>query len=482
MKIVVTYACLLIVCCALFQLPLLGQAITGPNVVCPNVPVHFAFSGTNCSATWLPVTGPDNVTIAAQSGNSIDYIFPAQKVAAVYRLSVGYACGSTGGTIGLEVTVNTVGYITSTNIDVPCTSKGNQTFIFGMQGIQGTPVWSNNAGWPIASGPTTTQGAQTEITYNINNTSIGTVSVVVPNNLCPGSQPNEETFRVTRSLSALSAPVFTTSTKNICASSSAVFTVTPVDNATNYIWTASNPGVLINGQPSPATISAANGGNSVTLSSGSTTSTGGTMTVTAQTGCGQTPVTSSNLTIGPAVVTIGGPSNVNARAVTYVALPELPGGKYTWYPGGATILTGAGTNSVFLQFPTDQGVFTTQVAVSITGSPATCGTTVNATKAVTVNGRMLFEVSPNPASNVINVSSASAINEMTARTSIIQKQTEISEIMIVDKLNNIKKIVKYPAGTRNVHIDVSNLPADMYILRIRNADTWSSRQIIVGAH
>ncbi|MFL5748148.1 MAG: hypothetical protein ACJ751_25975 [Niastella sp.] len=476
---IITYACML--CCILFQLPLFAQSISGPSVVCPNVPVRFTFKPTStadCSFTFQGVTGPDNVYVAAQSGNTIDYVFPAHKVAAVYRLSVGYACGSVADVAAMNVTVNTVGYGTGTTRDVPCVSRGNQTFFFDMGAMEGTPTWSNNAGWPIAGGPSTTQGKETSITYNINNSIAGVVSVVVNNTLCPGSQANSETYTITRSLSTLAAPVFTAKPLNICTNSTAVFAVSPVDNATSYVWTASNAGVLINGQASPLTVSAANGGNSVTLSAGATTSTGGMVTVTAQTDCGQTPAASAGLTVGPVGIVISGPANVISKPVSFVANPAITGATYTWYPGG-TIISGAGTNSIFVQFYIDEVAYTTQVAVDVSGSTATCGTKIHATKTVNVKGHTLFAVSPSPASNILNVSVPSVISEMAAKTS---KSTEISEIMIIDKLNNIKKIIKFPAGTKNTTINVSNLPADMYILRIRNIDEWSSQPIIVGGH
>jgi hypothetical protein len=109
---------------------------------------------------------------------------------------------------------------------------------------------------------------------------------------------------------------FTASPINICTNSTAVFAVSPVDNATSYVWTASNTGVLINGQASPLTVSAASGGNSVTLSAGATTSTGGTVTVTAQTDCGQTPAASTALTVGRVGIVISGPINVASKPVS----------------------------------------------------------------------------------------------------------------------------------------------------------------------
>lgn len=484
MKIVVTYLSILVLSIVLCS-SMSAQSISGPKTVCPFQPVTYTFvppATGACSITWEQVLGPDQVVASNQSGNTIQYTFPAHRSGAVYHLAVGYACPGSGGVATFDVTVNTVGLLTSENRDIACSLTGTQTFTFDMTGISGTPVWSNDAGWPVAV-PSQTVGTTNSITYNVNNHNSATITVQVENSLCPGSAVNQKTFNISRSAStSLPAPVINNAAIEfqLCNNAQLAVSATPYTDAVNYIWNATAPGITINGQVPPVTVSAANGGNSITLGSGSASGTG-SVTCTVQTSCGTTPATSASLTVGTPNFVLSGPTNTGVgRNVTYTVLPDLPGVSYEWEPGGARIITG-GDHKIVVQWPESAGGLSTTMGCLLTGTP-TCGRTILVSLDVQLAGGA-FLVSPNPATNTVNISQetiAASGNAKLNQTRV--SPSSIDEVQVLDKFNNIKKTRKFAAGTYNTSIDVSDLPADVYILHIRSGKEWTSKKIIVSTH
>jgi len=101
---------------------------------------------------------------------------------------------------------------------------------------------------------------------------------------------------------------------------------------------------------------------------------------------------STTLTVGP----ITGPANtcINGTNYTY-SIPAVSGGTYTWtVPSGATILSGQGTNSIYVSVGSIAGT----VSVSVTA----CGNVGTANLPITVN--------PNPTITNISVTPATCSN------------------------------------------------------------------------
>jgi hypothetical protein len=74
------------------------------------------------------------------------------------------------------------------------------------------------------------------------------------------------------------------------------------------------------------------------------------------------------------------------------------------------------------------------------------------------------ELFPNPARNQVNIKLKQINDNQKA-----SKLNDIREVRILDKLGNVKKIVKYPVNTKEISIDVINLPIDIYYLDVSDS-------------
>jgi Secretion system C-terminal sorting domain len=136
----------------------------------------------------------------------------------------------------------------------------------------------------------------------------------------------------------------------------------------------------------------------------------------------------------------------------------------TWYQQG--------NNLQFYFYNTFQ---TAVFRVRITNS---CGITslgyrFNSTDAVCTGGPLLrLSVSPNPTSNVMNIS-------LTDRTSKAERK-EIIEVRVVDKMGNVKQKWNYAKGSgiQSRQIDISNLPTDTYNIMAFDGNSWTVEKII----
>jgi len=494
MKLIVTMRWLIAILFICLQLPLLAQTtpyIDGPSSVCPNTTVRFEFKPSGCSSVVFgDVQGPLPVTVVGRTNSYIDVIFPQVTTSAPFRILASYSCQNASPVVGnlvKEVTVKMTS-ASSSSLSIPCEFSGNYTFKYGMEPAEATNIsWSNTAGWSQVGQIQPPYDGQagikmSDVTYNINNTSSGAVTISFGNSGCPNLPASSQTFNVTRPTSnSLAAPVFTTKPTQMCRNTTTTFTVQPYANAISYTWNSSQPGIKINNQTPPVTIPASSNGNSVTVTSGST-DVNTNITVTATSVCGQTLAASGSLTVGQIQLRVTGPTMVAAGDISdYVCSPVLTGATYEWQPGGAIIRNGDGSYKIRAEWPQGVGGVPTTVGVVVSNHPATCGGFIVAYLDVFVADPGVFLISPNPASTSITVSAQNRISaKSNAKTAVTPVQ--INEIMIVDKFNNIKKITKYPSGTTNISVDVSNLPADMYILRIRSNDTWISRQVMISGH
>lgn len=83
----------------------------------------------------------------------------------------------------------------------------------------------------------------------------------------------------------------------------------------------------------------------------------------------------------------------------------------------------------------------------------------------------IVEMFPNPARNRITLRLKQFNNKQEQ-----PKLKEIRQIRIIDKISNVRKIVKYPSNTNTIIVDVSNLPLDIYYVEVtdgRNSERLS---------
>lgn len=79
-------------------------------------------------------------------------------------------------------------------------------------------------------------------------------------------------------------------------------------------------------------------------------------------------------------------------------------------------------------------------------------------------------LSPNPATSSLLV----ALEEKGDKT----KKRDISELRVLDKLGNVKLTRKYGKGQKNVSLDVSALPADVYTIMVHDGKDWTTEKFI----
>ena len=52
-------------------------------------------------------------------------------------------------------------------------------------------------------------------------------------------------------------------------------------------------------------------------------------------------------------------------------------------------------------------------------------------------------------------------------------------LQIVDKVKNIRKQYRYAISTSSVTLNISDLPTDVYIVRIFDGQKWINQQLVI---
>jgi len=353
--------------------PLPAPTIAGPAAVC-------ATSTGNVYTTQAGMTG---YTWSVSAGGSItagagtNAVTVTWNTAGAQTVTVNYTNGN-GCTAAAPVTYN----VTVNPLPAP-TITGTATLCSGLSATYTTQagmtnyVWSISAGGVITAGGTATSntvtvnwvnaGAQT-VSVNYTNSSGCTAGTATVYNVTVNPTP-------TPIINAFNTP---------CAGS------TPVDyytdlGMTNYVWTVSAGATIVSGQgtyhmqatwsvPGPGTVSVV-----YTNPTGCTSSTPGTYPVSVN----AMPATPGTIT-GTAAVCAG------AQGIAYSVPLVSFANSYVWVlPAGATIATGAGTNSITVNFSASavsgnisvagnndcgNGPFSPNFPVTVTPMPAAAGT------------------------------------------------------------------------------------------------------------
>ena len=331
--------------------PLPVPTITGPSPVC---------EGTTGN-TYTTEAGMSNYTWNISSGGTItagagtNTITVTWNTAGAQNVSVNYA-NLNGCTAQAPASFSvTVSPVPSPAISGPvsvCLGTGSCTY--------DTEAGMSNYQWAVSAGGTITSGTGTNtISVNWNTAGAHTVTVNYMNaGGCQSSIPGSLDVTV----NALPDPAGTiTGTNTVCAGASGViYSTTPIANTTFYIWTL----------PPGASIVAGSGTTSITVDF-SPTSLSGDIIVCGNNICGNGiasppfPVTVNQLpgACGP----IAGTDDVceGDEGIPYSIDPIVNATSYTWnIPPGAMITSGAGTNSILVDF----------IPGSVSGEVTVCGT------------------------------------------------------------------------------------------------------------
>lgn len=306
-------------------------------------------------------------------------------------------CGvnSIGTTCGVDMTFTTpailpaVITVAATNItNVTATLNGTVdaggasttvTFDYGLTTAYGTTV----PGVP----PTVTGNGATPVIANISGLILNTTYHYRVNGVNSVGTTNGTDMSFITTLCPYPGPPGTiTGPVNGCGNTPGnVYTVTPIVNATGYVWTI----------PPGAVITAGANTNSITVTLGNSS---GTVTVHGTNTCGDGPISSLAVTVNQAPVpTITGQNSmcVNSGYYNYSTQPGFT--NYTWtVSAGGTITFGAGTSTIQVTWNTAGAqtvsvnytnlngcsAFTPTVfPVTVTGMPSAAGT-ITGTSAV----------------------------------------------------------------------------------------------------
>jgi hypothetical protein len=431
--------------------PATPGAITGPVNVCAfrgtNTPVTYSIAAVaNASSyTW---TLPTGVTLVSGSGTtSIQVLIGSSFCGGNITVRSNSACGNSS-TRSLALNVSTPA--------TPASISGATTACPGNSQTYSTAAVNNATSyqWTLPTGTSITSGAGTNtITVSFGATFCGGSLSVRAVNGC--GQSSARSITISRNVPAtpasISGPV-----SNLCGGGTRTYSIAAVSGATSYNWTV----------PTGASI-ATNNGTSITVSFGSSF-TSGNITVAAVNGCGAGTARSISLSRLPATpASISGPTTVcrNQAGVVY-STPVVSGVTYTWtVPSGAVITSGQGTASITVKFGCNSGNVTVRAnngcGSSTTRSLAVCVASCRfgepepeeeITEAVSA---FEFVVYPNPGIGRVNISMPELAEEI--------------QLRVFAANGTLVRYEQIPAGTRNWTMQLEAEADGVYMIQLETA-------------
>ena len=309
--------------------PLNLSASATPNPICVGQNLSLSASATN--ATSWQWTGPNGFT-STQQNPTINNITTAQ--AGTYSVVASNICGSTSPE-NITVTVNSPpsapGSI-SGNTSV-CNGQ-NQTYSISPVSGATSYTWSVPTGSTIVSGQGTTS---IQVTIGANS---GNISVYASNSC--GNSSNTSLPITVNTIPSAPGPI--SGTTSVCQGQTYTYSISPVSGATSYTWNVPTGSTIVSGQ----------GTTSIQVTIGANS---GNISVYASNSCGNSTNTNLSISVtylpGNAGVISGNTSVTAGNNYTYSISPVSGATSYTWsVPNGATIVSGQGTTSITVNFPT----------------------------------------------------------------------------------------------------------------------------------
>jgi dienelactone hydrolase len=246
----------------------------------------------------------------------------------------------------------------------------NDTVCTGIAGITAAVTNDPSAtqyNWTLPSGWSITQGNNTNSIQATSGASGGTVQVTAQNS-CGTSAASQKSVVVLPSNLGTAGAI--TGSQTLCKSASGNYSIATVSGATAYTWT----------YPSGWNVSGASNSNTITLSP-STNAVSGQITVAAANNCGNS--TPSSLTVQvnatPVLGSINGPSTVWLGKNAGYKVNVSSTGTIAWTNPGFQVLSGAGTDSIYVLAVGPSGANSLSVSAQ-----NTCGTATPASQSVTV--------------------------------------------------------------------------------------------------
>jgi hypothetical protein len=285
------------------------------------------------------------------------------------------------GTVSLTLTSNAVApctaatsSITLTFVPVPAApgaitgttsycNPGSALYTYSIASVAGATSYT----WTVGNGVTivgnaTGNSIQVKFVDAVVQLGLSAAISVTPNNSNGCFNATASTINVIAAIAAPVTPGSISGAQAACVGDIVTYSVASVARASQYNWTV----------PTGVTILSGAGTNVISVEYGASF-TGGTISVRAANLCGTSSPRNRTVTLNflSAPGVISGPTDgvCNATNATYSVAPVFGASSYNWtVPTGATIVSGAGTNAITVNF----GNFTTgNVTVSATNG---CGT------------------------------------------------------------------------------------------------------------
>ncbi|MBL7914762.1 MAG: T9SS type A sorting domain-containing protein, partial [Bacteroidia bacterium] len=195
----------------------------------------------------------------------------------------------------------------------------------------------------------------------------------------------------------------------------------------------------------------------------------GQLCVTSNNTCGSSTARCINVKGAPANPgVISGPTTVCAaeQGLVYSVPAVFGASSYNWtLPAGATIVAGANTNSIVVDWGNASG----SIIVSTTNG---CGTSGARTLSVLVNCRVsgsempgaVVSAYPNPVSTKLNVD----VQATTAGTYTLELSDLAGRIVLTD-------MIQATEGMNSVNLNVAELSKGVYMLSVKNAEGFAKQ-------
>ena len=317
--------------------PLPVPTISGPNPVCVGSTGNvYTTQAGNTNYIWVVSAGGTVTAGGTTNSNTITVTWnTAGPQTVTVNYSNNYGCTAAAPTV-FNLTVNALPVPTLSGPTPVCiASTGN---VYTTQAGMTNYIWSVSAGGTITGGGTTNSNTVI-VTWNTAGAQTVSVNYTNPGG-CTAAAP--VVFNVT--VNNLPVPTITGQT-SMCVNSG-YYNYTTEAGMQNYVWTVSSGGLINYGsgtyQIQVSWIGAGAQTVSVTYSNGA--------------GCNPVAPTVLNVTVNPVpdqAGTITGTSTLCAgtNGVAYSVAPINNATTYVWaLPPNATIATGAGTNSITVNF------------------------------------------------------------------------------------------------------------------------------------
>lgn len=254
----------------------------------------------------------------------------------------------------------------------------------------------------------------------------------------------------------------------VCATAQS-FSVTNLPAGATVAWSASPTGIL----NVPAN------GNPISVSQ----ITPGTVTLTATvTACGGPFTLTKTVRAGgysSSDYPVSGSSSGSCGQYVYFSTNQLPGAtSYTWFYPSNWSASGYTTPNLSLYIPSGTTSGNYQVGVRVANACDAGGSYAVKSFYVSCSGMMVYEVSPNPATDEVTIAPSDETVTASTSTAKTTAPATITEVNIYDQMGNIKKRYKFN-NQKQVKVNVSSLRTGIYFIEIVDTNNRERHQLSV---